>query len=76
MMSDGHFVVPMTSLVFPRALVGFLTFPRVGMGYEIEFSRKPDGDIFCFYPCEIILSHIPIPVPGIDKKRTDACGAH
>ena len=37
---------------------------------EIGFSRTPDRDFLCFYPCEIILSHIPVPAHGKDKKRT------
>ena len=26
-----------------------------------NLSHTPDRDFHCFYPCEIILSHIPIP---------------
>ena len=33
-------------------------------------SRTPDSDFRCFYPCKIILSHIPVPARGKDKKRT------
>ena len=33
-----------------------------------HFYRKPDRDFRCFYPCDIILSHIPIPACGQDKK--------
>ena len=39
---------------------------------EIDFSRTPDLDFRCFYPCEIFLSHTPIPALGKDKKRTAA----
>ena len=38
------------------------------------YSRTPVRDFCCFYPCEIILSHIPI--PGKDKKQTAACQQH
>ena len=24
-------------------------------------TRTPDWDFHCYYPCEIILSHIPVP---------------
>ena len=33
-------------------------------------SRTPDRDFRCFCPCEIILSHIPVPARGKDKNRT------
>ena len=32
-----------------------------------EDSRTPDRDFRCFYPCEIFLSHTPIPALGKDK---------
>ena len=35
-------------------------------------SRTPDRDFCCFYPCEIILSHILVQDLGKDKKRTAA----
>ena len=34
-----------------------------------EFSRTPDRNTNCFYPCEIILSHIPVPARGKDKNE-------
>ena len=30
----------------------------------IKCSRTPDRDFRCFYPCEIFLSHTPIPAQG------------
>ena len=35
-----------------------------------QFSRTPDQDFCCFYPCEIIISisHIPAPASGKDKQ--------
>ena len=38
---------------------------------HIKYSRTPDLDFSCFYPCDI-LSHIPVPAPGKDEKRTAA----
>ena len=37
-------------------------------------SRITDRDFRCFYmyPCEVFLSHIPVPALGKDKSRTDA----
>ena len=32
------------------------------------FSRAPDRDFHCFYPCVIFLSHLPVPARGKDKK--------
>ena len=29
-------------------------------------------DFRCFYPCELILSHIPVPARGKDKKQRTA----
>ena len=46
------------------------------MVYDKYFSRTPDGDFRWVYPCEIILSHIPVPAPGKDKKWTVACWPH
>ena len=37
-----------------------------------SFSPIPDQDFRCFYPCEIFLSHIPLPALGKDKKLTAA----
>ena len=33
------------------------------------FSRTPDQDFGCFYPCEIFLSHTPAPALGRDKNK-------
>ena len=41
-----------------------------------SFSRTPDRDFRCFYPCEIFLSHTPIPALGKGKKRTAARHPH
>ena len=36
-----------------------------------KFSRTPARDLFpLFYPCEIILFHIPLPVLGKDKTNS------
>ena len=47
-----------------------------------EISRTPDRDFRCVYPCEIFLSHIPVPALGENKKneqphscRTSFCDA-
>ena len=32
----------------------------------IENSRTPDGDFRCYNPCEIFLSHTPVPALGKD----------
>ena len=34
------------------------------------FSCTTDWDFCCFYPCEIILPHIPIPGHGKDRNQT------
>ena len=34
-----------------------------------SFSRTPDRDFRCFYPCEIFLPHTPVPALGKDKKK-------
>ena len=36
--------------------------------FEDLDSRTPDRDFRCFYPCEIILSHTPVPALGKGKK--------
>ena len=38
------------------------------------FSRTPDRDFRCFYTCEIILSHIPVPASGKHKKEQPHAG--
>ena len=43
-----------------------------GTSSKLSISRTPDQDFRCFYPCEIILCHIPVPARGKDKK-TDSC---
>ena len=43
---------------------------------ERFISRTPDRDFRCFYPCEIFLSHTPIPALGKDIKRTAARRPH
>ena len=35
---------------------------------KVRFSCTSDQDFHCFYPYEIILSHIPVPALGKDKK--------
>ena len=35
----------------------------------LNFSRTPDRNFRCFYPCEKILSHTPVPSIGKDKKN-------
>ena len=42
----------------------------------IMYSRTPDRDFRCFYPCEIFLSRIPVPALGKDKKLLAACRPH
>ena len=42
----------------------------------VLYSRTPDRDFFCFYPCEIILSHTTVPALGKDKKWTAARWPH
>ena len=42
-----------------------LFLPQGGMG----FSLTPDRDYCCFYPCEMIISQIPVPAPGKDKNE-------
>ena len=37
--------------------------------YKVTYSRTPDWDFYCFNQSEIILSHIPIPAHGKDKKN-------
>ena len=37
-------------------------------GERQDHSRTPDRDFRCFQPCEIFLSHLPIPACGKDKK--------
>ena len=32
-------------------------------------SHTPDQDFYCFYPWEIILPHIPVPVRGKNKTE-------
>ena len=44
-------------------LLEFNAYPRFAI------SRTPDRDFRCFYPCEIFLSHKPIPALGKDKKN-------
>ena len=39
---------------------------------EWIYSHTPDRDFCCFYPCEIILSHIPVPAREKGKNRTAA----
>ena len=34
-----------------------------------RYSSTPDQDFSCSYPCEIILSHIPVPAHGKDKNK-------
>ena len=41
-----------------------------------DFPRTTDRDSRCFYPCEIILCHTPIPAHGKDKKRSAARRLH
>ena len=41
-----------------------------------SISRTPDRDFRFFHPCEIFLSHTPIPALGKDKKRTVARWPH
>ena len=36
------------------------------------FSRTPDRDFRCFYPCEIFLSYSPVPALGKDKKTNSS----
>ena len=43
---------------------------------RILYFRTPDQDFPCFYPCEIILSHTPVPALGKDKKWIAACHPH
>ena len=44
----------------------------VGKELKTVDSRTPDQDLYCFYPCKIILSYIPIPAPWKGKKQTAA----
>ena len=47
------------------------------MGVIQNASRKPDQDFRCFYACEIIPSHIPVPAQGKGNiKRTAARWPH
>ena len=41
-----------------------------------RISHTPDRDFRCFYLCEIILFHIPIPALGKDKQLTAAHRMH
>ena len=38
------------------------------------FSCTPDRNFRCFNPCEIILSHIPVPAHGKDKNEEPHAG--
>ena len=40
------------------------------------YSCTPDRDFRCFYPYEIILSQIPVPARGKEKKLTAARWPH
>ena len=40
----------------------------IGLNHFSAFSRTPDRDFRCFYPCEIFLSRTPVPALGKDKK--------
>ena len=42
----------------------------------IDNSRITDRDFQCVNPCEIFLSHTPIPALGKDKNRTVARWSH
>ena len=37
---------------------------------HLAYSRTPDRDFRCFYPCEIFLSHTPLPALGKDKTNS------
>ena len=46
------------------------TDPHTHDGYL--YNPKPDRDFRSLHPCDISLSHIPVPALGKDKKRTTA----
>ena len=50
--------------VHPQSLIR--VFDGCSMGSQV--SRTPDRDFLCFYPCEIVLFHLPVPARGKDKK--------
>ena len=43
---------------------------------SLYFSRTPDRDFRCFYPCEMFLTHTSVPALGKDKKGTAAHWLH
>ena len=51
-------------------------FPCPTVEVNMAYSRTPDRDFRCIYPCEITLSHIPAPALGKDKKTTAARRLH
>ena len=50
--------------------IKFFLAPDIGGCKRNIHSCTPDRDFRCFYPCEIFLSHTPIPVLAKDKKQT------
>ena len=58
-MSKIRFSIPWSNLRYPYPVC-----KNIG----VCFSRTPAWDFRCFYPSEIILSHILVPACGKDKK--------